>query len=483
MQPKLPPIPVRIAVIAVVVLTVLYFGIRAVIGGNNGALTASGSIEAVVVNIAPELAGKVSNVLVEESQRVKANDPLLRLDPNLLAAQRAVSAANLNTAKAGAQTAQDALRTAKSQYQIALEAALTQDKKSRLQDWYSKDPKQFNQPSWYFTRAEQIQSAQDQIDSAMKNLEDAQARLVNVSQSLDKADFLKAEKRLLAARLSYLTNRDVNTRAQNSASANAPVGKYNSAHCGSNAGYRVKEKWLTNMVYTCAGDDNLANTSDALYNAAKKELDAAQKAYDNLLNTKAAADVLQARAEVSVAQELYYAALDYLRKLQTGEQSTSVVAAEGVLSQAKAAAEQAQKAVEQAQANLNLLDAQLAKLEIIAPMDGIILTRNVEPGEYVTPGATALTMADLNSITITVYVPENRIGEINLGGPADLTVDSFPDITFTAKVVHIASEAEFTPRNVQTVEGRSATVYAVKLKVSDPEGKLKIGMPADVTFK
>jgi HlyD family secretion protein len=116
-------------------------------------------------------------------------------------------------------------------------------------------------------------------------------------------------------------------------------------------------------------------------------------------------------------------------------------------------------------------------------MDGVILTRNVEPGEFVQPGATALTMADLNDLTITVYVPEDRYGQVSLGQSADVSVDSFPGEKFTATVVHMADQAEFTPRNVQTVEGRSATFYAIKLKVDDPQGKLKIGMPADVVFK
>jgi HlyD family secretion protein len=91
-------------------------------------------------------------------------------------------------------------------------------------------------------------------------------------------------------------------------------------------------------------------------------------------------------------------------------------------------------------------------------------------------------MANLKELTITVYVPEDRYGEISLGQEVTVTVDSFPHQTFKATVSFISDQAEFTPRNVQTVEGRSATVYAVKLKVSDPEGKLKIGMPADVVF-
>ena len=91
-------------------------------------------------------------------------------------------------------------------------------------------------------------------------------------------------------------------------------------------------------------------------------------------------------------------------------------------------------------------------------------------------------MANLDELTITVYVPEDRYGEISLGQDATVTVDSFPNETFAAKITSISDQAEFTPRNVQTVQGRSATVYAVKLKVSDLDGKLKLGMPADVVF-
>ena len=92
---------------------------------------------------------------------------------------------------------------------------------------------------------------------------------------------------------------------------------------------------------------------------------------------------------------------------------------------------------QQAQANLDLLDAQMAKLTIYAPMDGVVLTRNVDPGEFVQPGGAAMTMADLNELTITVYVPEDRYGEIHLGQTVDLTVDSFPGETFTATVSSI----------------------------------------------
>jgi HlyD family secretion protein len=159
-----------------------------------------------------------------------------------------------------------------------------------------------------------------------------------------------------------------------------------------------------------------------------------------------------------------------------------VTAAQRVVDQARAAYEQSQKAVAQAQANLDLLDAQLAKLTVYAPMDGVILNRNVELGDFVQPGGVALTMANLNDLTITVYVAEDRYANIHLGQEADVTADSFPNETFKATVSYISDQAEFTPRNVQTVQGRSGTVYAIKLKISDPEGKFKLGMPADVVF-
>jgi len=153
------------------------------------------------------------------------------------------------------------------------------------------------------------------------------------------------------------------------------------------------------------------------------------------------------------------------------------------LEQAKAALLQAQAGVRQAQANLALLETQMQKLTIYAPRDGVILSRAVEPGEFLQPGATALTLADLSQLTVTVYIPEDRYGQLHLGQAATIRVDSFPGETFQASIVYISDQAEFTPRNVQTVEGRSTTVYAVKLRVEDSTARLKPGMPADVFFE
>ena len=144
--------------------------------------------------------------------------------------------------------------------------------------------------------------------------------------------------------------------------------------------------------------------------------------------------------------------------------------------------QQARIAVQLAQANLDLLDAQIAKTIVSAPVEGVVMTRNADPGSVVNAGAALITLARLDELTITVYVPEDRVGEVSLGQTADVTVDSFPGVVFKATVTYISDQAEFTPRNVETVSGRKNTVFAIKLKLNDTSERLKPGMPADVTF-
>ena len=110
------------------------------------------------------------------------------------------------------------------------------------------------------------------------------------------------------------------------------------------------------------------------------------------------------------------------------------------------------------------------------------MVRSVEVGEVIQAGLPVLTIGKLDTLKVTVYIPENQYGQIRLGQQANLSVDSFPNETFAAKVTRISDKAEFTPQNVQTQEGRQTTVYAVELSVNNQDGKLKPGMPTNVTF-
>jgi len=150
---------------------------------------------------------------------------------------------------------------------------------------------------------------------------------------------------------------------------------------------------------------------------------------------------------------------------------------------AKAGAEAAAAQLDAANAGLEVVDAQLARLSIAAPIAGTILTRSVEAGETVTAGGSLMELGDLDHLTLTVFVPEDRYGQVALGEAVEVTVDAFPGQVFKGSVRRIADRAEFTPRNVQTVEGRKSTVFAVVLALDPSGGKLKPGMPADVTFR
>ena len=199
MQHRHPP---RIAIVALIVILLIaaYYSIRAITAAGNGQLKASGTIEAVMVDLGPEMAGKVREVLVEEGEQVAAGAPLVLLDDALIMEQRKAAEAALESAEAAAVTTANALDIARAQYQQVLEAALLRGRQSRLDDWFAKDQVQFNQPEWYFSRSEQIRAMQAHIDQSRQDWEAAAARLQTVLHLKNKAEYQAAEERLLEAR-------------------------------------------------------------------------------------------------------------------------------------------------------------------------------------------------------------------------------------------------------------------------------------------
>ena len=136
--------------------------------------------------------------------------------------------------------------------------------------------------------------------------------------------------------------------------------------------------------------------------------------------------------------------------------------------------------VEQAKAALLSAEKRLSDTTIFAPLSGVILNKNVEPGEILTQGAPVYTIGDLENPWIKVYVKEDKLGLIKLGQAAEVTIDSFPNKFFDGAVTYISPQAEFTPKTVQTKEERVKLVFAVKVSVKNLNGELKPGMPADV---
>jgi HlyD family secretion protein len=142
----------------------------------------------------------------------------------------------------------------------------------------------------------------------------------------------------------------------------------------------------------------------------------------------------------------------------------------------------AQAHVNQAEAALGVLQVQLDKMTLYSPLSGLVSSRSINVGETASPGSTLMTVANLDEVKLTVYIPENRYGRIQLGQQVGVEVDTFPGKVYAGQVVYISSEAEFTPRNVQTKEERVNTVFAVKILIPNPDHDLKPGMPADATI-
>ncbi len=240
-----------------------------------------------------------------------------------------------------------------------------------------------------------------------------------------------------------------------------------------------------------AGLDLLrAGSSAEQLAVARRQVQQAQTAYRVAKNayadlTKAEKD-LPAGVAMKVQRDNAEAAVATARAqyevVAAGARPEQVAAAEAQVSAAGAQLDAAKAQVEAANAAVDVLDAQAARLTLVAPTAGRVLSRSIEPGETVVPGAALLVIGDLDRLTLTVYVPEDRLGEVVVGESVSITVDSFPGEQFAGTVGRIADQAEFTPRNVQTVEGRKTTVFAVDLALEPSDGRLKPGMPADVVF-
>src|SRR6266480_4847491 len=142
----------------------------------------------------------------------------------------------------------------------------------------------------------------------------------------------------------------------------------------------------------------------------------------------------------------------------------------------------AQMRVTQARAQLADIDAQLAEMQVIAPSDSVLEVLSVKVGDVLPPNAEVATLLLTQHLWVRVYVPETWLGRINVGEHVRVRVDSFPGKDFDGVIEQISRQAEFTPRNVQTVADRIKQVFGVKIRLPSDEERLRAGMAADVYF-
>jgi len=212
------------------------------------------------------------------------------------------------------------------------------------------------------------------------------------------------------------------------------------------------------------GRDALTAANQRLADA-QRDLDRTRRLFDGGAVSREALD--KAQLAFDVAQSQHDQAAQALQLLEIGPRPERIDAQRAV--------------VAAAQATIQQINALLANAMIRAPFDGVVTVKDREVGETVSPGAPVLTVTNLNDRWVRIYIPETSIGAVHLGETATITADTYKGRVYRGAVSFIASEAEFTPKNVQTKDERVKLVYAVKVRItSDSTYDLKPGIPADV---
>ena len=409
------------------------------------ALVASGFFEVDQTNIAPEVNGQIVTLHVDEGDSVVVDQALVSLDRRLWdadvqAARAAVAMAEAQLAQVEAGARMEDIGVAEAGVHLAQAQALAAG--DAMTDTLLLQEHQQELDMQILAAQNQVKLGQLAVQQSIP-FKDAAELAEGLSHR--QVDFVEKEhhKTVVIGNKRYTLEFtfDEGTKRQASAGWNR-------------SGTQVWEAW----VAIGQAQVGLENVQRSLSNLQALR---AQPLALQLAVLQAQAAQQQAAAAVPVA----LANLDLVRAGATDEQIAT-----------------AKAQVEQAQAALNTLLLEEDRFEIVSPLSGQVIDRPVNEGEVVLVGRTLITLADLDPVDLTVFVPEPDMGRVFVGQPVRVTVDAFPGQPFDGRVVYVAHEAEFTPKNIQTGEERASTVFAVKIEIPNAEHVLRPGMPADALF-
>jgi multidrug resistance efflux pump len=486
---------------------------------NKESISASGAIEAKEVDVSAQVAGQIVSLQVEEDDAVQKGQVIAEIDHTKLDIQLRQGQANLASAQARLAQAKlmTQLTSTQTQTQIQQAKALLEASFSRLAQ------AQIGEELQQTGTASQIQQAEATLAQAKERLNQAQ-ELYTLTQAQSKSQVEQAEATLKVAmtRLSLAEKgareQEVNVveNSVSQAKANFDNAKLNlertqKLHA---EGTISKQQFdlaqlqfdVVRAQYQSAQEQLSLIKEGARYEdkeAAKAQVEQAEAALQLaksalIQNDVRAKDVEVARAAVKQAEATL--ALAKANALQNKLRKEDISAAQASVDQAKAALElseantaqsqiqeqnvlSTEMQVKSAQDAVELLQTQINDAKITTPTSGIVTTKVVEIGELVSPGMPIVVITNLDTVYLTIFVPETRLGKVKLEQDAQVSVDSFPGRTFNGKVTYISPEAEFTPKNIQTKEERVKLVYGVKIELDNPEKLLKPGMPADAVLK
>ncbi len=214
-------------------------------------------------------------------------------------------------------------------------------------------------------------------------------------------------------------------------------------------------------------------SAEATLRSAEAERDRTQldfKRQQELLERQAIAsrEFETAQAQLKVAQAHVTEASERLKLVQEGPRRETI--------------RQARARVDEARASVTYAETQVDNTKLSSPLTGVVLSHNVEPGEFVGAGTPVVTVADLQHVWVRTYIAQTDLGRIQHGQHVTVRTDTFPNKTYDGVIGFIASEAEFTPKTVQTTKERVNLVFRIKVDITNTNDELKPGMPADVVI-
>ena len=468
---------------------------------SGGTLMASGSIEAEELTLAAELGGRVVEAAAGEGDSVAEGAILLQLDQSALLAQREGAMATVDqaeAARAAAQAELDRALTGATDEEIAAaeaavlaaEGAVAAAEAALNEAQIGADSaRTVEQSESSVALAEaQVAQAEGTVALAEADLARANAELARLRAGARPEEIAMYEAQLAQAEATYLQPR---TSYDELASHDVGGVPEEMARYQMQAAAAARDAAQAQLDLAKAGPSSQEIAAAlAVVNAAEAQVTIAEAGRDaaeaTLVQAQAAPvtsedQVGRADAGVAAAQAQVKVAEGQLAQAQASLDRLLAGATEQELAVLRAQVSQAESAKAAAEAALKTLDLELERTTLRAPSGGVILERLIHEGELAAPGAALFTLADLEQVTLTVYVPEADLGKVSLGQEVEVTVDAY-DQVFPGQVTYISSQAEFTPKNVQTQEERVHMVFAVKILLDNPDRALKPGMPADAVF-
>ncbi len=408
---------------------------------------ASGFIEAPQVSIMSEVSGQIVALMVGEGDQVQAGELLMQLDDELLEAQLAEVEAAVELAEAGLARTKLSLPPEEI---YRLETLV--DKAEVARDWA------------YVAWQDALAIRENPQDLEVE-IAESQARVRALDHQVKWALAMKDAAEIARDELSRTV-----TWLQGGFDVRVPV---------PGGGTVTRHIKVSQDKIDGVQDELNAATTQwwqawVGVNTAATSKDWSQAALSDLLSLRESPQDLQAQVNIAWAQ--YEQA-----KAAVGVAEAQLTLAKAGTSEEELAVAEAQ--VVQARTAYDALGAQRDKRKLRSPISGRVTELLAEEGEIIKPGTPLLTLADLDKVTLTIFISQADISRVRVGQPVAVIVDSYPNREFPGEVVHIATKAEFTPRNVQTQEERINMVFAVKVELSNVDAVLKPGMPADAILE